>query len=107
MKSLRVFAFSVLPPGSGSPRTKSGPGASLLGAPLFWNFFSKERDRLSDKGSLLPTLQERTGITAAALNGSPITTFTVEERMMWTKGREIRRKEDAAYKRIGVLRCEN
>ncbi|KAF2628850.1 hypothetical protein BU25DRAFT_466759, partial [Macroventuria anomochaeta] len=72
-------------------------------APTRVEFFSKEWDRLGDKRSLLPILHERTGIVARALEGSPMTSFTVEERMSWAKGRETTREEDAAYSLLGIF----
>ncbi|KAF7503297.1 hypothetical protein GJ744_004019 [Endocarpon pusillum] len=66
-------------------------------------FFSKEWNSLGDKQSVLLTLHERTGIAVRALEGSPMTIFTIEERMLWAKGRETTREEDAAYSLLDIF----
>ncbi|KAF1940387.1 HET domain-containing protein, partial [Clathrospora elynae] len=64
-------------------------------APASVEFFSKEGDLLGDKRSLMQTLHEITGIAMQALEGSPMTFFTVEERMSWAQKRNTKREEDA------------
>jgi hypothetical protein len=51
-------------------------------APASVEFFSKDGERLGDKKSLKQTLHEITGIAVQALEGSPMTSFTVDERML-------------------------
>jgi hypothetical protein len=72
-------------------------------APAFVAFFSKEGEQLGDKESLIETLHEITGIAVQALGGSPMTCFTVDERMRWTQGRTTKREEDAAYSLLGIF----
>jgi len=107
---------SSKPPGEGSDaRRKRKPvirksrwftrGWTLqeLIAPASVEFFSKDGDRLGDKESLKQTLHEITGIAVRALEGSPMTSFTVDERMQWAQGRNTKRKEDAAYSLLGIF----
>jgi WD40 repeat protein len=72
-------------------------------APASVEFFSKEGERLGDKTTLKQTLHEITGIAVQALEGSPMTSFTVDERMLWAKGRNTRREEDKAYSLQGIF----
>jgi Mrp family chromosome partitioning ATPase len=66
-------------------------------APASVKFFSKDEELLGDKGSLKQTIHEITGIAMQALEGSPMTCFTMDERMLWARGRNTMREEDAAY----------
>jgi hypothetical protein len=72
-------------------------------APASVKFFSKDGEQLGDKTSLTQTLHKITGITVQALEGSPMTCFTVEERMLWAQGRNTKREEDAAYSLLGIF----
>jgi hypothetical protein len=72
-------------------------------APASVEFFSKEGDRLGDKTSLMPTLHDITGIAMQALDGSPMSCFTVDERMSWAERRKTRREEDSAYSLLGIF----
>jgi hypothetical protein len=72
-------------------------------APASVKFFSKDEELLGDKGSLKQTLHEITGIAMQALEGSPMTCFTVDERMLWARGRNTMREEDAAYSLLGIF----
>ncbi|KAL9572345.1 hypothetical protein ACKAV7_003546 [Fusarium commune] len=38
-----------------------------------------------------------------ALQGSPLSRFAFEERISWTRGRETKREEDAAYSLLGIF----
>jgi hypothetical protein len=72
-------------------------------APASVEFFSKEGERLGDRRSLLPTLHDVTRIAVQALEGSPMASFTVDERMSWAQGRNTKREEDAAYSLLGIF----
>jgi hypothetical protein len=72
-------------------------------APNSVEFFSKEGRRLGDKQSLVQTLHGITGIAVAALGGTSIDSFTVDERMSWAEGRDTTRGEDAAYSLLGIF----
>jgi len=72
-------------------------------APASVEFFSVEGERLGDKISLERQIHEITGITAQALQGGPLSQFSVNERMSWTAKRETKREEDAAYSLLGIF----
>jgi hypothetical protein len=72
-------------------------------APASVEFFSKEGERLGDKRSLMPTLHEITRIAVQALEGSPMASFGVDERMSWAAGRKTKREEDEAYSLLGIF----
>jgi Heterokaryon incompatibility protein (HET) len=72
-------------------------------APLSVEFFSVEGKRLGDKNSLELQIQQITGITVQALQGSPLSQVSVEERMSWAVGRETTIEEDQAYSLLGIF----
>ena len=72
-------------------------------APASVEFFSVEGERLGDKKSLERQIHEITGITAQALQGSPLSHFSVNKRMSWAAKRETKREEDAAYSLLGIF----
>ncbi|KAF2193440.1 TPR-like protein [Zopfia rhizophila CBS 207.26] len=74
-----------------------------LVAPASVEFFSVEGHRLGDKHSLQQILHEITGIAIGALQGSPLSQFSVDERMSWVGRRETKRVEDAAYSLLGIF----
>ncbi|RII22710.1 hypothetical protein CUC08_Gglean013428 [Alternaria sp. MG1] len=72
-------------------------------APASVVFYSKEGDLLGDKQSLKDTIHEITGIPIEALQGSPLSDFSVAERFSWAEDRETTREEDSAYCLLGVF----
>ena len=72
-------------------------------APTYVGFFSKEGDLLGDKDSLMIQIAEITGISVEALQGIPLSYFSVEERMSWARGRDTKREEDTAYSLLGIF----
>ena len=72
-------------------------------APTSVEFFSVEGERLGDKKLLERQIHEITGITAQALQGDPLSHFSVNERMSWAAKRETKREEDAAYSLLGIF----
>jgi hypothetical protein len=72
-------------------------------APASVEFFSVEGERLGDKKLLERQIHEITGITAQALQGDPLSHFSVNERMSWAAKRETKREEDAAYSLLGIF----
>ncbi|KAG7420461.1 Vegetative incompatibility protein HET-E-1 [Fusarium oxysporum f. sp. raphani] len=65
--------------------------------------FSLEGERLGDKESMVQEIQEITGISIQALQGSPLSRFGVDERMSWARSRDSKREEDAAYSLLGIF----
>jgi hypothetical protein len=66
-------------------------------------FFSLEGKKLGDKKSLEKQIHDITGIPVPALRGSPLSEFSVEERMSWAKTRQTKREEDKAYSLLGIF----
>ena len=74
----------------------------LLAAPLV-EFFSREGQRLGDKMSLELDIHEVSGIAITALQGAPLSQFSVTERMLWAANRETTIEEDRAYCLLGIF----
>ncbi|KFY90041.1 hypothetical protein V498_06214 [Pseudogymnoascus sp. VKM F-4517 (FW-2822)] len=72
-------------------------------APASVDFFSKEGELLGNKASLERHICEITGIPANALRGSPLSDFSVTERLLWAASRETYRQEDKAYSLLGIF----
>ena len=72
-------------------------------APKSVEFFSKGRKRLGDKHSLERQIQQITGITAKALQGSPLNEFSVDEKIRWAERRDTTKEEDQAYCLLGMF----
>ncbi|KAM7210635.1 hypothetical protein V8F06_013974, partial [Rhypophila decipiens] len=74
-----------------------------LVAPATIEFFSRDNKLLGDKQSLEQEIHDITQIPFNALRGSPLSDFSVVERMSWIKGRETKHKEDKAYSLFGIF----
>jgi hypothetical protein len=72
-------------------------------APKTVEFFSREGKYLGSKSGLGPNVQSITGIPMAALSGTPLREFSIEERMRWVAGRNTKKKEDRAYCLLGIF----
>jgi hypothetical protein len=72
-------------------------------APRKLLFFSQEGSYLGDKQSLESQIHEITGIPLPALQGAPLSSFSVDERLSWIKGRQTTREEDKAYSLFGLF----
>ncbi|KAI4935763.1 hypothetical protein J4E86_011385 [Alternaria arbusti] len=72
-------------------------------APVYIEFYSKDGYRLGDRTTLVQQIQLSTGIAEAALRGSLLSDFTVEERISWARERITKREEDAAYSLLGLF----
>ncbi|KAI3321986.1 HET-domain-containing protein [Xylariaceae sp. AK1471] len=72
-------------------------------APSSVEFYSREGNRLGDKISLMGPIHDITGIPVAALQGTPLSSFTIDERMSWSKNRQSSREEDLAYSLLGIF----
>jgi hypothetical protein len=58
---------------------------------------------LGNKSSLERHISEITEIPIKALQGVPLSDFSVDERMSWARKRETTRKEDKAYSLLGIF----
>ncbi|KAN0073072.1 HET domain containing protein [Elaphomyces granulatus] len=74
-----------------------------LVAPALVEFFSKEGKQLGNKRSLERHIHEATGIPVKVLRGSPLSGFTIPERMSWAENRDTTREEDKAYSLLGIF----
>ena len=72
-------------------------------APESVEFFSKGGTGLGDKTSLEQDIHTITGVPVSALRGSPLSDFSVSERMAWMEKRETTRQEDKAYSLLGIF----
>jgi hypothetical protein len=72
-------------------------------APSEVEFFSREGRKLGDKRSLEGLIHEITGIPLGALRGESLSTFSVEERLRWSSGRQTKKIEDKAYCLLGIF----
>jgi hypothetical protein len=72
-------------------------------APKSVKFFSQEEYFLGDKKMLRQQVQETTGIPLTVLSGSPLTQFSITERLRWAEKRNTKRREDQAYCLLGIF----
>ncbi|RDW70114.1 hypothetical protein BP5796_08511 [Coleophoma crateriformis] len=66
-------------------------------------FFSYERDLIGDKRILEQEISEITRIPITALRGTPLSQFEVNDRSLWAKDRQTKRKEDEVYSLFGIF----
>jgi hypothetical protein len=72
-------------------------------APASVEFFSQNHERLGDKTSLMEKIHEVTGIPRSALQGAPLSQFSVDERLQWIDPRTTKLEEDKAYSLLGIF----
>jgi len=72
-------------------------------APCSVEFFSRERKRLGDKGTLKQQIYEITGIPKLALQGGLLSQFSVNKRLSWIEHRRTKLEEDKAYSLLGIF----
>ncbi|KAF2994876.1 hypothetical protein E8E14_001813 [Neopestalotiopsis sp. 37M] len=72
-------------------------------APSIVEFFDETGKKLGDKTTLIEILHEITGISRKALRGQPLSTFSVEKRFLWARGRNTKREEDRVYCLLGIF----
>ena len=72
-------------------------------APPLVEFFCSKGKQLGDKNSLEQQVHEITGIAPTAFQGTPLSEFSVTERMSWAENRETKREEDKAYSLLGIF----
>ena len=73
-------------------------------APEVVEFFDRSGRKLGDKGSLERHICDTTGIPAEALRSRALSSFSIEERFSWQRGRKTKKPEDLAYSFFGI--CE-
>jgi Heterokaryon incompatibility protein (HET) len=72
-------------------------------APRSVEFFSREGNKIGDKTSLERLIHEITKIPIPALQGAPLSQFSIDERLLWAENRKTTRKEDKAYSLLGIF----
>ncbi|KAL6152442.1 hypothetical protein ACJBU6_09310 [Exserohilum turcicum] len=72
-------------------------------APSIVEFFSREGTKLGDKLLLAEEVREVTGIPSRALQGEPLSYFSVHERVTWIEHRTTTILADRAYSLMGIL----
>lgn len=72
-------------------------------APASVEFFSVEGELLGNKQTLEGLIYSITSLPVAALQGMPLSTFTVDERLRWTEARKTKKPEDQAYCLLGIF----
>ena len=72
-------------------------------APSSVEFFCPNGKRLGDKKSLEQQLHKITGIPVSALQSSPLSNFSFDERVLWARNRGTKREEDLAYSLLGIF----
>lgn len=72
-------------------------------APASVELFSVEGQLLGTKQTLERLIHEITTIPVAALTGTPLSTFSIDERLRWTEGRNTKETEDKAYCLLGIF----
>ncbi|KAH7393010.1 kinase-like domain-containing protein [Pyrenochaeta sp. MPI-SDFR-AT-0127] len=82
---------------------KRGWTLQELLAPRSVEFFSVGGERIGDRVSLLKVIHEATNISLQALQGRPLSLFSMKERMSWTRGRDTKLEEDAVYSLLGIF----
>ncbi|KAH8648756.1 heterokaryon incompatibility protein-domain-containing protein [Tricladium varicosporioides] len=75
----------------------------LAPGPESMEFFSREGERLGTKKDLEQEIHDITEIPLAALRGTALSQFDVEQRLSWAKGRQTTRGEDKAYSLFGIF----
>ncbi|KAK4897683.1 hypothetical protein LTR49_027947 [Elasticomyces elasticus] len=75
-------------------------------APSIVEFFSREWEELGDKTSLKLLISKTTSISLEALDGAPLSQFSVSERLRWKEARVTKHEEDGAYSLQGNLDVE-
>jgi hypothetical protein len=72
-------------------------------APKTVEFFSKEGKRLGDRLSLEQPIHETSGIPVSALQGAPLSQFSVDKRLLWNKDWQTKLEEDKSYSLLGIF----
>jgi hypothetical protein len=72
-------------------------------APTRLKFFDRYWEFIGDRSQLQQQISEISGIPVGALQGEPLSSYSVAERMSWAENRVTTRIEDAAYCLLGIF----
>jgi hypothetical protein len=75
-------------------------------APASVAFYSKDWEHLGDKRSLERHIHEATRIPVFALQGGLLSSFSINERLLWAEDRNTTREEDKAYSLLGIFNVQ-
>nr|POF18034.1 vegetative incompatibility protein het-e-1 [Quercus suber] len=72
-------------------------------APRSLSFFSNDGHHLGTKSTLRQIVSEVTNIPVQALDGQPLATFTIGDRLSWQENRQTKEEEDIVYSLQGIF----
>jgi archaellum biogenesis ATPase FlaH len=72
-------------------------------APSKVEFYSLEWEKLGDKMLLKSLIHKITSISCKALDGAPLSQFSINERLRWIEHRRTTHPEDKVYSLLGVV----
>ncbi|KAH7087612.1 hypothetical protein FB567DRAFT_349147 [Paraphoma chrysanthemicola] len=72
-------------------------------APVTVEFYSQNQVLLGERNKLSPIISDITSLPTKALQGAPLSHFTVEERMSWSDNRSTTLEEDTSYCLFGIF----
>jgi hypothetical protein len=72
-------------------------------APENVKFYTREGRFIERKLHIGPWIEKITGIPKKALQGTPLSHFSIDQRMKWAEQRNTTRQEDLAYSLLGIF----
>ncbi|RII09981.1 hypothetical protein CUC08_Gglean005971 [Alternaria sp. MG1] len=72
-------------------------------APKNVKFYTKQGGLIGRKSGMVDWIAEITGIPTEALQFTPLSHFSIDQRMKWSEGRKTTRQEDLAYSLLGIF----
>ncbi|KAH8632655.1 HET-domain-containing protein [Alternaria alternata] len=72
-------------------------------APKDVKFYTKQGGLIGRKSGMVDWIAEITGIPTDALQITPLSHFSIDQRMKWSEGRKTTRQEDLAYSLLGIF----
>ena len=66
-------------------------------------FYSRDNQRLGSKKTLKSLIHRATNIPIGALEGAPLTKYSIKKRLSWIEKRETHEPEDIAYCMLGLF----
>ncbi|CAN9385099.1 unnamed protein product [Alternaria alternata] len=72
-------------------------------APKDVKFYTKQGGLIGGKSGMVDRIAEITGIPTDALQITPLSHFSIDQRMEWSEGRKTTRQEDLAYSLLGIF----
>lgn len=82
---------------------KRGWTLQELLAPKIVEFYDEEGVLIGTKDTLAELIHDITKIPLAAIRGSPLSVFSIVERLSWARNRQTKKEEDMAYCLLGIF----